>query len=222
MSTKSVANPSTAFRWEMYKARIDGVTPLLQARMSEEAEQSLSGETSAVKKKRELPRDAAERHAYRDKDGCLVMPASAVPAMLRIAGKNHKQRTNKRSLMYLIAPGVRMTEAFISLYDQDGKKARSFEVDSRTGVNHNARGARILIHRPRLDAWSSEFNMRVNVGVIDPEQVLQLLTEAGVIAGLGAFRPERNGEFGTYQVTLWQKVEEPIEKKNKKALETVS
>lgn len=174
--------------------------------MSEEDIAGLSRESRTQTRVQRLPRAVAEEHAYRGSDGCIEHPSSSITSLLRVAGRNHKQRTSRRTLLYLIAPGVRMGAPTIPLFDAQGERLRDFEVDIRTGVNHNARGARVVVIRPRYDSWSSQFTMRVNRGVIEPEQIHQLLVEGGMLAGIGAFRPEKNGEFGTFQVTLWENV----------------
>ena len=63
-------------------------------------------------------------------------------------------------------------------------------------------------HRPRFDEWSAAFSLIVNENLLPVDFVLQLLTEAGLQVGIGDFRPEKKGPFGTFQVVSWEPVQD--------------
>ena len=218
---KAAMSPSVAFDWELWRAHIHGTTPLMQLRMDEKSAARLNDKTVTVHVQGELPRDVAERAAYRDKKGRIVHPSDAIVKILAEAGRNHKQRASKRQLKYIIPAAVRMSRETIPILGEDGKQLTDFEVDVRTGVNKTTKG-RVLITRPRYDAWESQFTMNINRGIIAPEMVQQLLVEGGVMLGLGSFRPEKGGKYGTFQVTLFEKVDEPAPENAKKNLNGTS
>lgn len=192
----------------------------MQYRMTAEAMEKLPGGsangTRTTHTKTSDPREVAESHSYRCPDGFLVHPGSAIPAILRESGRNHKQTSSRRSMAYVVPSAVRMREEWVRIFNGDGKRAKDFEVDSRTGVNKNTKG-RILIHRPRLDQWGAEFFMEINHDVMDPQMVHQLLTEGGERVGLGSFRPQCAGPYGTFQVVLFELHEGSLVTKRKRA-----
>ncbi|MGH7297563.1 MAG: hypothetical protein ACRELB_21680, partial [Polyangiaceae bacterium] len=62
---------------------------------------------------------------------------------------------------------------------------------------------RIMRFRPRLDAWTAQVNIRINEDVLEPAIVRQLLDEGGQQLGVGDYRPERGGPFGTFALVSW-------------------
>lgn len=78
--------------------------------------------------------------------------------------------------------------------------AKDFEVDSRP-VTIPATKGRIMRHRPRFDQWGAAFEMQINDDLLSVDMAHQLLNEAGLSIGIGDFRPEKRGPFGTFRVT---------------------
>jgi len=192
---------------EVYMARIEGVSALLQHRFNEDSEAAVSSSTRTVKTRVETPRDAAERVAYRYPDGGLYMPGAAISRLLREAGANHKMKGSRRSVKYLVPGAVIVPDEALTLIDPEtDSPAVDFEVDSRPVVIPATKG-RVMRHRPRLDQWAAEFTLEVDEEMLDGSFVQQLLQEGGRKLGLGDFRPEKGGPFGRFQVTLWKRVE---------------
>lgn len=193
---------------ETYNVKIKGTTPLLQHRFCEETAVGGKKGTRAVHVVQREPRDEAERFAYRRKDGTLYLPGAAIARLLREAGGSHKQKGTRRSIKYIVPAAVRVGQDDLDLYNgaaKKKKKATDFEVDSRP-VTIPATKGRIMRHRPRLDEWSAEFTLVVNDDVLDPDLIHQLLVEGGQRIGVGDYRPEKGGPFGTFQVELWKKL----------------
>ena len=56
-------------------------------------------------------------------------------------------------------------------------------------------------HRAQFDEWYADLVIDYNKGgVITLEQIVNLINLSGFCGGVGEFRPERNGSFGTYKV----------------------
>lgn len=124
--------------------------------------------------------------------------------MLREAGGNHKMRGSRKSAKFIVPAAVRVTEDAILIRNGDGATlAKDFEVDSRPVVIPATKG-RIMAHRPRWDCWSARFTVVVNDDLLPIDFVNQLLVEASQQIGVGAFRPEKGGPFGTFLVEKWQ------------------
>lgn len=162
------------------------------------------GATRKVLVDRGTPREQADRAAYRDKEGHFYFPGAAIPRMLREAGSNHKMRGSRKSAKFVVPAAVRMMEDAVLIRNGDGKTlAKDFEVDSRPVVIPATKG-RIMAHRPRWDCWSAQFTIVINDDILPVDFVNQLLVEASQQIGVGAFRPEKGGPFGTFLVEKWQ------------------
>jgi hypothetical protein len=179
---------------------IEGVTALLQHRFSEGSEEP--GPNRPVNEDRGTPREQAEGVCYRDNEGKLYHPSSAIARLLREAGANHKQRSNRKSLKWIVPAGVRMAEDTIPLF-VNGRRAIDFEVDSRPVVIPATKG-RIMRHRPRLDVWKAKFDLKINPKVLDEDTVYMLLCEGAEQIGIGDYRPEKGGPFGVFHIVKWE------------------
>lgn len=181
---------------------IKGETPLLQHRFGEEAEQP--GATRKMLVERGTPREEAAKVCYRDAKGEFYFPGAAIGRLLREAGGGHKLKGSRKSAKFVVPAAVLCLDDAIIIRNGDGKTpAKDFEVDSRPVVIPATKG-RVMRHRPRFDHWSATFNLRINETVLPPDFVNKLLTEGGQQIGIGDYRPEKGGPFGTFIVTEWK------------------
>lgn len=182
------------------KVRIQGVSPLLMNRFTEEAEAASSAGHSTVSAgDRGGPREQAERTAYKDTEGNLFIPGPNVFACIIEAGKFHKAGKSKITTQTssLVPAGVTIDELTLPL------GTKSFEVDSRRIVNPATKGAR-LRHRARLDSWAVSFTMQVDQELFSAALLRQLVDDAGKKVGLGDYRPAKRGPFGRFVVVEWK------------------
>ncbi len=183
---------------------IRGTTALLQNRFTETAEQSAS--TRKILVTRGTPREEATKSAYIDKDGHHWFPGAAISRLLREAGGSHKLKGSRKSAKFVVPAAVLVLHDSVFLRNGDGNTfihGDAFEVDSRPVVIPATKG-RIMRHRPRHDKWSATFDLRINEDVLDPDFIHRLLTEGGQQIGIGDFRPEKGGPFGTFIITRWE------------------
>jgi len=180
--------------------QIEGVTPLLQNRFTEEAEVKISSGTSAaVKSKSKLsPREQAEKKAYADENGNLFLPGPNIFSCLIQAGTFHKIGKKSVTTMKssLIPAGISVVDIVCPL------NTKEFEVDSRSVVIPST-GGRIMCHRPRLDSWGCTFTLDVDEEMFHPDFVREIVDDAGRKIGLGDFRPARKGPFGKFAIVGW-------------------
>lgn len=179
---------------------IRGVTPLLIHRFGDEAEQK--GPTRSVEVDRKDPRSEAERRAYIAEDGSYYFSAFAIPSAMGAVGANHKMRGTRKSLRFIVPSAVRMTSDTITILNGNGP-AKTFEVDGRP-VTIPATKGRVMRYRPRFDQWGARFDLVVNDQLLSIEMAHQLLREAGEQVGIGDFRPEKRGPFGTFRIVRFQ------------------
>lgn len=186
-----------------FNVKIEGDTSLLQHRFGEDAEANSGKSTRRVLIQDETPRQAAEKVCYRDAEGRFYFPGAAIGRLLREAGGAHKQRGSRKSLKYVVPAAVLVLHDAVIITNGDGKPAKDFEVDSRPVVIPSTKG-RVMRHRPRFDKWGASFDIRINETVLPPDVVHHLLTEGGEQIGIGDYRPEKGGPFGTFRVVKWE------------------
>lgn len=57
-----------------------------------------------------------------------------------------------------------------------------------------------LRYRPEYQDWSAKLKFRYRTDMIDRLQLISLLQSAGFSVGLGEWRPQKDGQFGTFEV----------------------
>lgn len=62
-------------------------------------------------------------------------------------------------------------------------------------------------YRPEYWPWGVEIDIHVNASVMSYEQVATMFSAAGHGVGIGEYRPERNGECGTFEVVGFDEFE---------------
>lgn len=176
---------------------IRGITPLLVHRFNEGSEQSKA--TRRVQVDTPDPRAEALRNAYVAADGTFFFSAFAIANAMAAAGSNHKMRGSRKTLRFIVPSAVRMNSDTVTILNGEGP-ATTFEVDSRP-VTIPATKGRIMRHRPRFDCWGARFTLMLNDTMLSVEDAHRLLNEVGESIGIGDFRPEKRGPFGTFRVT---------------------
>ena len=175
-----------ASRHACIAVRIGGLAPYLMHAFGEDPS------------KGSTPEQAAERAAYRNKDGNLYLPGNAVAFALR---------------KVLTQRGVQNGTVYVSPYEIEFLKPgtsepiREYNVDSRYVVLPRSR-ERVMRHRPILPEWEAEFVIRVNPTKVSLDLLREALDEMGEDNGLGDYRPEKGGQFGTFRVLKWTEVKE--------------
>ena len=118
------------------------------------------------------------------------------------AGSNYKMRGSRKTLRFVVPSAVRVLSDTITILNGDGP-ATHFEVDSRP-VTIPATKGRVMRHRPRFDQWGARFDLAIDTNQLDLEMAQRLLTDAVQSFGIGDFRPEKRGPFGTFRVTRFE------------------
>jgi hypothetical protein len=179
---------------------IRGITPLLIHRFGEEAEQSK--QTRNVMVQTRDPLTEATKAAYIASDGTYYFSAFSIPSSMGNAGANHKMKGSRKTLRFVVPSAVRVTTDAITILNGEGPATR-FEVDARP-VTIPATKGRIMRYRPRFDCWGAKFSLLLDDSMLSVESAHQLLNEAGQSIGIGDFRPEKRGPFGTFRVTSFE------------------
>jgi len=89
-------------------------------------------------------------------------------------------------------------------WDQDGAPICLFDKGT---IKHHVHWATppknrtpIPVHRPGICDWTMSLQVEFNAAIFKDEDILMLFNRAGRFIGIGAWRPENRGLFGTFSV----------------------
>lgn len=186
------------------KAKLVGVSPYSQSRHYQDDEGLEHDKT------KEKP-DAYEIRTWRNRmhitpDGFVEIPGSAfVNALWQSAkrqGVKIKSRGNNTYAKHFEA-GVMVPENLkLKVKAEDVPADRLFVPSD--GIRGGSR--RVTKYFPRIDQWSGEVTFYIFDDIIDQEIFRQTLINAGMLIGIGRFRPEKLGHYGRFKVESlsWQ------------------
>jgi hypothetical protein len=172
---------------------IEGTASMIQHRFSEKAKRQIlekQMKKAAKKKEARKPEKDFEAAKYLNKNKEIAFPALCIKQAIVGAARN--------------VDGLPMTVLRGAVFvrgDEDGliKVAHKECLMREDVVRLNGAGADLRF-RPELREWSMKLRIELNADVLSAEQVINLLSIAGFSQGLGEWRPEKNGDFGTFRV----------------------
>lgn len=183
--TSSIELP--ALRIEIVEFMLVGDSPLIVHAWSEKAKRAmLDKHMGKASKKKEAKDPEADYQAcfYRFADGSYGFPTIGVKGAMVSACR---------------FVDAKMTEAR-GAFHIDGEllpiigEPRMREDMVRVGMTTDIR------YRPEFTKWMIPARIKYNASVINPEQLANLLNTAGFGVGLGEWRPEKNGSYGTFHI----------------------
>lgn len=182
---------------------IVGTSPLITHRFSEKAKRKMLDGMQGHKAPKE-PKDPQVEYlaaAYRFADGGYGMPAIAFKAATVSAA-----RFFDKSVSMVI---IRQSVFIDGELGEDGQKLVRLDTDPvmREDVVTVGRGGSDLRYRPQFTEWSTHLMVTYTASVLNRDSVLSLIDAGGMGVGVGEWRPERSGDFGTYQVDPSREVE---------------
>lgn len=183
-------------------ASIEGITPLLMNRFTDEAQLSATSGSriSSMAGDRGTPREQAESVLHKDEGGNIIMPQPNLMSSIVYGGlffKNGRSKitTQKSSLLYAC---VTLKLPYYKLeHDED------WYVDARP-VRIPSTGGRILRYRPCFNDWRISFDIDLDEKEMSPKLMREIIDAAGKKSGIGDFRPSTKGPFGKYVVSSWE------------------
>ena len=180
---------------------IRGTSPLIVHRFSEKAKKQMLDSMQGKKTPKE-PKDPQrdfEESFYRFTDPLtgemgygfpIIAFKAATVGAARLYGKSVTM-VNLRQQIFM--RGV-MGEDGQQLAIIDGKPEMREDV-VRVGLNGSD-----LRYRPMFTEWTTTLEVSYIANAISQESVLSLIEAGGIVSGVGEWRPERKGDFGTYEI----------------------
>lgn len=183
--------------------RIEGKTPLLCNRFTDEAAMSAtSGTRMSTNGDKGTPQEQAEGKLYISaQDGKPMIPQPNLYRCIIDAGKFFKAGKSKVTTQKssLIPSCVDMDEIEYPIEHKE-----DWQVDTRA-VRIPSTGGRILTHRPMFNDWALDFTVQLDTDVMGEKLFREIVDKAGAAIGLGDFRPDTKGPFGKFVVTHWER-----------------
>lgn len=177
---------------------ITGTSPLITHAWSEKALGMLrmtAAERRKVPKTSRDPEKEALGAAYYTKSGDYGIPAMSVKsAMIEVAHKDTGlAKTVVRKALRFSSAGVIPLECEEPTIREDIVRVGNQQTDLR--------------YRPEFYPWSAQVALSFDSDLLSVNDVLNLVDRAGFSVGIGEWRPERNGEFGCFEVDRTRAIE---------------
>lgn len=196
MATQSTVSLKRIQR-ETATIEIKGTAPLIVHRWSEKARQMMldSQQGRKTPKQSKDPEADYESSMYRFENGEHGFPvmgfkSATVKGGGRLFGKSVKM-TELRQMMVFVADGI----------GTDGTQLTRImgEPSMREDMVRVGMGTADIRFRAEYRDWSALIRVEFVPSVIDLDSVVALV-DAGGTNGVGEWRPEKNGSYGTYEV----------------------
>ena len=172
---------------------IVGLTPYIAHRWSEKARKMMLDNMQGIKSPKEPKDPKAEFEAaqYRFPDGGHGIPAvafkSAIVGSARFFGKSVKM-TELRQAVHVLGEGEEQLVRIVA------EEPWMREDPVKVGMNGTD-----LRYRPQYDKWAATISVSFVPSLIDKSSIVALVDAAGMV-GVGEWRPEKSGTYGTFQV----------------------
>ncbi|TDT31138.1 hypothetical protein [Naumannella halotolerans] len=175
---------------------IKGTTPLIVHKFSEKAKRQMLDAQQGRKtpKEKRDPQADYEASFYRTENGygfpAVAFKAATIGAA-RFYGKSVKMTELRQFLFF---KGVLSDADPQPLIPIEGTPRMREDV-VRLGISGTD-----LRYRPEFPEWSALLEVIYVASALTRESVLSLIDAGGMGVGVGEWRPEKKGEFGTYQI----------------------
>ena len=189
---------------ETLRVPILGTAPLIVHKFSEKAKRQMLDAMQGRKspKVAKDPEQDYEEAFYRLDDGAYGFPVIAFKAATvgacRFFGKSMPMTLARQCVFF---------DAEFS--KTDGQKLARIDGSPhmREDVVRVGMGGTDLRYRPEFTEWSTTVEVVYVKSMLTRESVLSLIDAGGMGVGVGEWRPEKKGDFGTYQIDPSRDVE---------------
>lgn len=175
-------------RVETVHIEVVGTSPLICHRWSEKAKkQMLDKQTKAARtaKTAKNPKQDFRDSLYPHPDGGYGFPSVAFKAAAVRAG------TYSDMKMTFLRGAFHVSGELVRIDGQPSMREDMVRLPSRVAD---------IRHRGEFREWSASVPLQVNTTALSVEQLANLFVIAGFAVGVGEWRPERNGQYGRFEV----------------------
>lgn len=199
------AKPS--FGW--FSVWLVGQTPLITHAWSEKAKREmLSKQAKGIKAGKDARDPTADYVAslYRMADDVYGFPAMGIKNCILSAAHKDKglPRTTAQSAFWIkhemvrVAPALAGAICDMPLVRIHGSPPQMREDMVRVGSGLNKTAS--LAYRAQFTTWAIRLEAKFNMSILNEVALEFLMTEAGAAYGIGEWRPEKKGTFGSFKI----------------------
>lgn len=185
---------------------IVGITPLIVHRFSEKAKRQMLDAMQGVKRQKTLrdPEADYQESFYRyDDDGIekFGFPSVGFKSATISAARLYDKSVTMTSL--------RQALFFGGVMGKDGQLLTPIigEPVMREDVVRLSMSSTDLRYRPMFPEWKAVLEVTYVSTVLSRQSALSLIDAGGLTVGVGEWRPEKKGEFGSFQIDQSQQVQ---------------
>jgi len=212
---------------QLMTVRLQGTAPILYHKWDQKAIQQMedkqAGKATSMVRKARNPDEDYLGSFYLDSEGRVSIPARNIKQATVGAVRNLTSVTMAlvRGALFIVGD----KDGYIPLLvdnkevklSKDVKRFKEGESPSERIIGYdpkypdNVYECRDMVtvgmgtdirYRGQVNTWELEFVVKYNADVLSAEQVLNLIHHGGFSCGVGEWRPEKNGDFGTYTLVL--------------------
>lgn len=202
--------------------RIKGTSPLIFHKWSEKAKRQIRDKQAMKAKTAREVRNPVEEYInsfYYTSGGEVAFPALSIKQALVGAARSIEgvTMTELRGAVFVIGDPDGMIPVLIegkpikpqAQPDIEGNFPENIfgvdpkipQIEMREDMVRVGMGSADLRYRGQVKDWEMAFIIKFNANKLSYEQVLNLVQYAGFSSGLGEWRPEKNGGYGTFEVS---------------------
>jgi hypothetical protein len=183
-----------------------GDTPLIVHAWSEKAKRDMLDKQMGVAKgsrDKKDPLQDFESSMYRLSDDSYGFPsvafkASAVTAVTSISNIT---KVAARQAFHVIGEPIHVKRIFDGgLMRTNLVRIRGSEPEMREDMVRVGMGTADIRYRAQFWPWYATVSVRFNKNVLTPAQIFNLFNTAGFAVGIGEWRPDKDGESGSFHV----------------------
>ena len=185
-----------------YAVRIKGTAPLIQhGTAGMDPDNPGTQELSRLAKKRGSNRTDSDQARMRDleailgvweRDGQVTIIAPAIRGCIEGAARTLKQGAQVRR-------GLRVDFAVDFEHNVPGDGFEEVAVNAKWTTDVKVGQSRVMRTRPKFDEWGATFRVSVDDEQVDKSQLETWLDIAGRQIGIGDWRPDKSGFYGTFE-----------------------
>lgn len=201
--------------------RIVGLTPIIFHKFSEKAKKQMRDKQAKKATQGRETREPEKEYLssfYYTADGYIAFKAGAIKQAIVGAARSIDGVTMAElrgtlsvigdldDLIPVLVDDTRVKPTKIKFTDGEGREdifgidTKNPNIVMREDTVTVGMGSADLRYRGQVSNWEMAFVVRFLENKISPEQVLNLIQYAGFSCGLAEWRPERNGNYGTFEV----------------------
>ena len=177
--------------------RLQGTQDILFHRWSSE---DVAQKSEAKKGSEEKKTDNLEAYVYRDEQGQICIPGRYIVRSITEAGRNFQDPRSKKKMAKDLVQAAVMCDELLSPILINGEPVKTWEYEDRQRVC--IMRSAITRTRPAFKkGWEVEFSLVSLVpDLVTPDFLRKLVDNAGLLIGLGDFRPT----YGRFRVIRWE------------------